>query len=56
MPNHHQLPLPGEDVQAFEQDLPGANKAGFNTTEIGALPTETSLMNERLVGIQHHQS
>src|SRR5262249_12788940 len=26
-----------------EQDLPGANTAGFNTKEIGALPLETSL-------------
>ena len=43
IPNHHELPLPGEDVQTFEQDLPGANTAGFNTTEIGALPLETSL-------------
>jgi alpha-L-fucosidase len=43
VPNHHLPPLPGEDVQTFEQDLPGANTAGFNTTEIGALPLETSL-------------
>lgn len=43
IPNHHKLPLPGEDVQTFEQDLPGANTAGFNTNEIGALPLETSL-------------
>jgi len=43
VPNHHQAPLPGEDVQTFEQDLPGANTAGFNTREIGALPLETSL-------------
>jgi alpha-L-fucosidase len=43
VPNHHKAPLPGEDVQTFEQDLPGTNTAGFNTTEIGALPTETSL-------------
>jgi alpha-L-fucosidase len=43
VPNHHKAPLPGEDVQTFEQDLPGANTAGFNTTEIGGLPTETSL-------------
>jgi alpha-L-fucosidase len=41
--NHHQAPRAGEDVQTFEQDLPGANTAGFNTTEIGALPLETSL-------------
>lgn len=43
IPNHHQAPLPDEDVQTFEQDLPGANTAGFNTTEIGRLPLETSL-------------
>ncbi len=43
IPNHHKPPLAGEDVQTFEQDLPGANTAGFNTTEIGMLPTETSL-------------
>jgi len=43
VPNHHRAPLPGEDVQTFEQDLPGANTAGFNTREIGALPLETSL-------------
>ena len=43
IPNHHQAPLPGEDVQTFEQDLPGANTAGFNTTTVGALPLETSL-------------
>lgn len=43
VPNHHTAPLPGEDVQTFEQDLPGANTAGFNTNQIGALPLETSL-------------
>jgi alpha-L-fucosidase len=43
VPNHHQAPLAGEDVQTFEQDLPGANTAGFNTREIGSLPLETSL-------------
>lgn len=39
--NHHQRPFPGEDFQMFEKDLPGANTAGFNTTEIGTLPKET---------------
>ncbi len=29
--------------QTFEQDLPGANTAGFNTRTIGGLPLETSL-------------
>ena len=43
VPNHHESPKPGEDVQTFEQDLPGANTAGFNTREIGSLPLETSL-------------
>jgi len=43
VPNHHESPRPGEDVQTFEQDLPGANTAGFNTTTISALPLETSL-------------
>ncbi|NOT07574.1 MAG: alpha-L-fucosidase [Gemmatimonadales bacterium] len=42
IPNHHKAPLPGEDVQTFEKDLPGANTAGWNTAEIGALPLETS--------------
>jgi len=50
IPNHHQAPLPGEDVQTFEQDLPGANTAGFNTTEIGGLPLETSLTMNRSWG------
>ncbi len=50
IPNHHQAPLPGEDVQTFEQDLPGANTAGFNTKEIGALPLETSLTMNRSWG------
>ena len=43
VPNHHKAPLAGEDVQTFEQDLPGANTAGFNTKDIGTLPLETSL-------------
>lgn len=43
IPNHHQEPLPGEDVQTFEKDLPGSNTAGFNTTTVAAdLPLETS--------------
>jgi len=43
IPNHHQTPRPGEDVQTFERDLPGGNTAGFNTTYISAqLPLESS--------------
>lgn len=39
--NHHQTPIPGEDFQMFEKDLPGSNTAGFNTADVGALPLET---------------
>jgi alpha-L-fucosidase len=42
IPNHHQSPKPGEDVQAFERDLPGQNTAGFNTTYVSnQLPLES---------------
>src|SRR5207247_25007 len=44
IPNHHQPPRSGEDAQTFEQDLPGANTAGFNTSYVSAdVPLETSL-------------
>jgi alpha-L-fucosidase len=44
IPNHHETPRPGEDAQTFEQDLPGANTAGFNTTFVSEeLPLETAL-------------
>jgi alpha-L-fucosidase len=43
IPNHHQKPIPGEDVQTFERDLPGGNSAGFNTTYVSTeLPLESS--------------
>lgn len=42
--NHHRAPMPGEDVQTFEQDLPGANTTGFRESrEVSSLPLETSL-------------
>lgn len=41
--NRHDKPLPGEDIQGFEQDLPGGNSAGFNTTEIYDLPKEVCM-------------
>jgi len=41
IPNHHQKPIPGEDVQTFERDLPGQNTAGFNTSYVTTqLPLE----------------
>jgi alpha-L-fucosidase len=43
IPNHHQTPKPGEDVQTFERDLPGQNTAGFNTKYVtDQLPLESS--------------
>lgn len=39
--NHHLAPIDGEDVQAFERDLPGENKAGYSGQAIGRLPLET---------------
>ncbi|MBN2812867.1 MAG: alpha-L-fucosidase [Bacteroidales bacterium] len=40
--NHHRAPMPGEDFQMFEKDLPGFNTTGFSgESEIGALPLET---------------
>ena len=39
--NHHVPPLPGEDYQVWELDLPGKNTVGFNTTEIGDRPRAT---------------
>lgn len=43
IPNHHQAPKYGEDVQTFERDLPGQNSAGFNTNFVSTrLPLESS--------------
>ncbi len=39
--NHHHAPLPGEDIQIFERDLPGENKAGLSGQDISHLPLET---------------
>lgn len=39
--NHHETPIPGEDIQIFERDLPGENKAGLSGQDISALPLET---------------
>jgi alpha-L-fucosidase len=36
--NSHIQPLPGEDYQVCELDLPGQNTTGFNTTEVSGLP------------------
>lgn len=39
--NHHLMPLPGEDFQAFEKDLPGGNSTGFGGQSVSELPLET---------------
>lgn len=39
--NHHLLPIPGEDFQAFDKDLPGGNSTGFGGQSISQLPLET---------------
>jgi alpha-L-fucosidase len=41
--NRHEKPLPGEDIQGFEQDLPGTNTAGFNTSTVYDLPLEVCM-------------
>ena len=41
--NRHNQPFPGEDVQGFEQDLPGQNTAGFNTTQTYDMPLEVCM-------------
>ena len=40
--NHHVAPIPGEDFQMFEKDLPGKNTTGWGTSseDIGQLPKE----------------
>ena len=39
--NHHLSPIPGEDFQAFEKDLPGGNSTGFGGASVSQLPLET---------------
>jgi len=40
--NHHTKPYPGEDVQAFERDVPGENKGGHSAgVQVSKLPLET---------------
>lgn len=39
--NHHLSPIPGEDFQMFEKDLPGGNTTGFGGASVSTLPLET---------------
>jgi alpha-L-fucosidase len=52
--NRHDDPLPGEDVQGFEQDLPGHNTAGFNTTTLSTLPLEVCMTINDSWGVNAH--
>ena len=51
--NRHKQPLPGEDIQGFEQDLPGENSVGFNTTEIYDMPIEVCMTINRSWGVNN---
>lgn len=39
--NHHLPPFPGENIQVFERDVPGENKAGYSGQKVSGLPLET---------------
>lgn len=40
--NHHIQPIPGEDLQTFERDLPGENKGGYSKgVKVSQLPLES---------------
>lgn len=39
--NHHVTPFEGEDIQIFERDVPGENKAGLSGQSVSRLPLET---------------
>ena len=41
--NHHGKPFPGEDIQGFEQFLPGTDTTGFNTTTVYPMPLEVNM-------------
>lgn len=41
--NHHLDPIPGEDFQMFEQDLPGQNNAGLSFQTASTLPLESCI-------------
>jgi alpha-L-fucosidase len=39
--NHHMTPIPGEDFQMFERDIPGQNAHGLSFQKVSPLPLET---------------
>ena len=61
VPNHHKKPLPGEDVQTFEKDLPGGRNMPWANSEVSHdVPLETSeTMNDSWgfnIGDSHYKS
>ncbi len=56
VPNHHKAPLPGEDAQTFEQDLPGREHRRLQHEHDRITATGNVPHDEQLVGIQHHGS
>lgn len=51
--NRHATPLPSEDIQGFEQDLPGENTSGFNTEAASGLPMEVCMTINGSWGYRH---
>ncbi len=61
IPNHHKKPMPGEDVQTFEKDLPGGKTMPWANSEVSHdVPLETSeTMNDSWgfnIGDSHYKS
>ncbi len=61
IPNHHKKPMPGEDVQTFEKDLPGGKNMPWANSEVSHdVPLETSeTMNDSWgfnIGDSHYKS
>jgi alpha-L-fucosidase len=61
IPNHHKKPMPGEDVQTFEKDLPGHKTMPWANSDVSKdLPLETSeTMNDSWgfnIGDSHYKS
>ncbi len=54
--NHHITPFPGEDIQIFERDLPGENKAGLSGQEVSRLPLETCETMNKTWGYRMHDT
>ena len=54
--NHHVAPYPGEDIQIFERDLPGENKAGLSGQEVSRLPLETCETMNKTWGYRMHDT